>query len=133
MADRIEAPTFTIPAQTPQVAPAVAALFDDEAVVSTVEIVVPPGPSGLIGLALWHSNEQVIPHSRGQWIVPTIEVIRWNLEDYPTGDAWQIRGYNLDIYDHTVYLRLMLNRLDTRAPTPVVIRPIEPVQLAEVD
>lgn len=118
MADRIEAPPFTIPAGTAIATPASLSLFSRDAEVVELEILFPPGPSGLVGVSVWHSNEQIIPATRGQWVVTDSETIRWTLSGYPTGASWQVRGYNLDVYPHTIYMRLLLQELNTRATIP---------------
>ena len=38
-------------------------------VVQRIEIVVPPGPSGLMGFRLRHSGRTVIPYNNYNWII----------------------------------------------------------------
>lgn len=125
MASRIEAPPFVIPAGTAIATPASMLLFDKRGTVLEIEFLIPPGPSGLVGFSVWHSSEQIIPWARGQWIVTNDEVIRWPLDGYSDQPDWRIRGYNLDIYPHTIYPRVLIE--DWKAGTPMTPGPIEAV------
>lgn len=122
MADRIETPAVTIPAGTLEAAPQTTALSLRDAVLERIEVRIPPGPSGLVGFALLHSGQQVIPFREGDWIITDDESLDWAVERYPTGDKWSVRGYNTDIYPHTLYLRLHF-----REVTPVVSTAGQPI------
>lgn len=111
MTQRIETAQITVTAGTAIAAPAVTALSLRDAVLDRLEIRVPPGPSGLVGFMLLHSGQQVIPFASGTWIVTDDEKIGWDLTGYPTGDKWSVSAYNLDVYSHTLYFRLLLNEL----------------------
>lgn len=109
MAQRIETFVVTVPAGTAIAAPQTTSLTFDRGVVENMEILVPPGPSGLVGFRILHSGDAVIPHDRSKWIIADNEVIKWPLEGYPTGRAWAITAYNTDVYDHSLYLRILVN------------------------
>lgn len=109
MAQRIEAFAVTIPAGTTIAAPQTTALTFNMGIVEGIEILIPPGPSGLVGFRVVHSGDVVIPYDRSQWIIADHEVIKWPLEGFPVGRAWALRGYNLDAYDHTLYIRILVN------------------------
>lgn len=98
----------TIPAGTPQSAPVTVDCMFDPAAVSEVDITIPPGPSGLVGFQLWVLGGQVIPSNQGGWIVGDNRVIPWQVEGQPDSGAWQVVGYNTDIYDHTLYLEFQV-------------------------
>ena len=125
MAARIEAPEVVIPSGTLDTAPITQDLDWQPGVVRRVEILVPPGPSGLIGFRIGHSGQTIIPRTAGQWIIPGVEVIFWDLDGYPTGGAWFVEAYNLDIYDHTLYTRWLLDEIDTTGPQPFAVLDIE--------
>lgn len=129
MAERIESVTITVPSGTAATAPQVTALSLRDAVMERIEIRVPPGPSGLVGFAFLHSGQQVIPFTDGQWIVTDNEALNWDVERYPTGDAWAVQAYNVDVFDHTVYLRLHLRELPLPAPQPQ--RPVAVVAVGD--
>lgn len=124
MATRIEAPALVVPAGTPIATPVSQLLYANRADMQEIEILIPPGPSGLVGFSFWHSSEQVIPAIRGTWIVTDDETIRWPLSGYSVQPAWQILAYNLDVYPHTLYVRVLLDETITvidQAPTLVTI------------
>jgi hypothetical protein len=125
MATRIETPALVVPAGTPVAAPVSLALYAQRAELQEIEIMVPPGPSGLVGFSFWHSSEQVIPAIRGTWIITDSETIRWPLAGYSVEPDWQIRAYNLDAYPHTLYVRVLLD--DSRGTVP------EPTQLLVIE
>ena len=118
MAQRIEAPTITVPSGTAIVTPQVTALSLRDAIVERIEIVVPPGPSGLVGFAIFHSGQQVIPFTAGQWVVADNQRFDWNIERFPTGDKWQVQAYNTDVYNHTLYFFFHLQELGQQTATP---------------
>ena len=128
MASRIEAPPFLIPAGTAIATPVTMSLFSTRGTVQDVEFLIPPGPSGLVGFSLWHSNEQIIPKVRGTWIIADGEVIRWPLDGYSDQPAWQIRGYNLDVYPHTIYPRILIE--DWQPGQPIVSSPT-PIEVVD--
>lgn len=82
-----------------------------------IEVRVPPGPSGLVGFAFVHSGQQVIPFTDGLWIVTDDESIDWSVEEYPTGDKWSLKAYNLDVYPHTLHCRFHMREVGSAVPT----------------
>ena len=124
MADRIEAPTITIPPGTTKAVPQLTALSLQDSIVERIQVVIPPGPSGLMGFAFVHSGQQVIPFKDGEWIVVDDQRLDWPIEHFPTGDKWSVKAYNLDVHAHTIYLFLHLREI----PIPVVTR-IVPVTI----
>lgn len=134
MADRIETPAITIPASTLATAPQTTALSLRDAVLERIEVRIPPGPSGLMGFAFLHSGQQVIPFTPGDWIVADDESLDWAVEHFPTGNKWSLRGYNTDVYAHTIYLRLHFRELvaaPVSAGVPLLIVPLSPVVMTE--
>lgn len=116
MSARLEVATVTVSAGTAIAAPQSTTLTLRDAIMERIEVRVPPGPSGLVGFALVHSGQQVIPFTDGQWIVTDDESIDWTVENYPTGDKWAVKAYNLDVYPHTLYFRFHLRELGTSTP-----------------
>lgn len=102
MAARVEGPSATIPAGTSQLAPLSVPLPIGESIVRRLDLIVPPGPSGLVGFYLAHSGTQMIPRVSSQFFVVDDKLLTFDMDGYPTGDKWTLVGYNLDIYDHIV-------------------------------
>jgi hypothetical protein len=100
------------PLGTPEATPVVIDLTMPNYEVSIIQWVVPPGPQGNLGWQLQYSNAIVVPQNGG-WIITDNEKNSWDIENLPTGGDWQFVGYNTGSYDHTVYLRFLLNPLGT--------------------
>jgi len=133
MASRVEVFDVTVPAATSIVAPQATALPFDDGVVQRIEILIPPGPSGLVGFRITHSGDTVIPHDRSKWIIADDDTLKWDVENYPTGSAWGFTAYNLDIYDHTLYLRFFVVETATNVAPPVPILYIAPIASSEIE
>src|SRR5688572_11079186 len=131
MAQRIETFAVTVPAGTSSAAPQTTGLTFNDGIVENLEVLIPPGPSGLVGFAVLHSGDVVIPFDRTKWIVADDEVIRWPLENFPTGRAWALRAYNDDVFPHTLYIRILVRE----TPRSTFVRPqlvyIAPGAIAE--
>jgi len=76
-----------------------------ERIIRRIDVRIPPGPSGNVGFAIYCSLEQVIPYAQGEYIIADDEYLVWELDDYITTGSWQVGGYNIGYYDHTIYLR----------------------------
>lgn len=131
MADRIETFDVTIPRGTAIASPLVTPLQFNQGLVTQIEIVVPPGPSGLMGFRIRHSGEPVIPYNRDNWIIADNEPIKWPLSGFPIGAAWDIQGYNTDVYDHTLYLRFLVSETARNMAVYATLVPIAPGATAE--
>lgn len=116
MASRIELFSPTIPAGTLQSAPLNVPFVFNDGVVQRIEILVPPGPSGLVGFAITHSGSIVIPYDGTSFFVTDDEKLSWDVEDFPTGSAWGVRAFNTDVYPHKLYFRFLV-RETTQLPS----------------
>lgn len=116
MAQRIESPRVTFPANTPQATPVTVAFTWIEGIVSLIEMDIPPGPSGLVGFIITQSGNQIIPHTIGQFIVADDQFFSWPIEDFPTGAKWAVTGYNTDQYPHTIQFHFHINELAVSVP-----------------
>ena len=117
MADEIRQYSVTIPAGTQIEAPFRKDVSFPSRIVQQVEITVPPGPSGLMGFALQNSGVTIIPYGSDPFIVASDERMIWPLHGYVDSGSWQIQGYNLDLFPHTVYVRFLLGLIP---PAPAV-------------
>lgn len=105
----------TIPAGTPLAAPATTSLFFPPRIVTAVRWRVPPGPSGLMGWRLTMSGGVAVIPTGGGWVIADNESATWPLTGQPDSGAWELTGYNTDIYDHTVYLDFLLDLITAPA------------------
>lgn len=129
MADRIETPVVTVSAGTAIATPQTTVLTLRDAVLERIEVVIPPGPSGLMGFVFLHSGQQVIPFQTGQWIIADNDKLSWDVENFPTGSKWSVRAYNTDVYAHSIYLRLHFKELPiptVTAGAAILIVPVGP-------
>lgn len=109
MAIEVRAFQVTIPAGTLQSAPLRQDMKFPVRKVDTLEIIVPPGPSGLMSFAVTMGGVNVLPTVPGTFIVTDDEKISWPLTGLPDSGAWQLTGFNTDLFDHTVYLRWLVD------------------------
>lgn len=109
--------TVTIPAGTPQSAPAVIPVSFPPRVVAGVRWKVPSGPAGLMGWQLSMSGGVPVIPTGGGFIVTDNDADTWYLQDQPDSGAWEVRGYNTDIYPHNVYLSFLLDLIVTGQAT----------------
>lgn len=121
MASRVEVFDLTVPAGTAIATPVTLPTSMDDGVVQRLEMRWPPGPSGLVGLRLRHSQQVVIPYSVNAWIISDSEPIYWDLQGYPTGNAWDFLGYNLGVYPHTIQVRFLLDEIAMKPQTTQLI------------
>jgi hypothetical protein len=111
----------TIPAGTAETAPYTEDVTFPPRVVLAVRWRVPPGPSGLMGWRLTMSGGQVVLPSNGGYIIADNATDLWPLTGQPDSGAWEVTGYNTDIYDHAVYLDFQLELIGQADATPALI------------
>ncbi|MHB1488244.1 MAG: hypothetical protein ACYCZM_11930 [Acidimicrobiales bacterium] len=71
-------------------------------VVTQVELFVPPGPRGVLGVALAVGGEQALPFEKGTYVVTDDDHVVWPLSSFPTSGAWSVLTYNTGAYAHTI-------------------------------
>lgn len=116
MAQRIEWPSATIPPGTAQASPVAIPLQFPEGIIDRVDILIPPGASGLMGFFLSQSGTQLIPRTAGQFIVADDKYLSFPVEDHPTGSKWACVGYNTDVYPHTITFGFLVRELASELP-----------------
>lgn len=109
MSREIRAYSCVVPAGTTLVAPASFDLSFPPRQVDTLEIVVPPGPSGTVGFAVQNSNVTVIPYDSDEFLVMSNEKVSWPLDGYIDSGSWNLLAYNTGTLDHTIYVRFLLS------------------------
>lgn len=109
MAREVRSFQVTIPAGTAKAANFSAAMSMPDREVVELEVRVPPGPRGEMGFAIGAAGVPILPYQAGAFIITDDERINWPLEEQITSGAWQLFGYNTGDFDHTVYVRFLLN------------------------
>ena len=118
MAVEVHQYTVTIPANTPKAALVTVPIALEYFEIESIDIEVPPGPSGLMGFYIARSGQQWIPYEVGEFLVWDDRFDSWRLSDQPTGQGWQVVGYNLDVYDHDVTVRFHVNTVAAIVSSP---------------
>jgi hypothetical protein len=76
--------------------------------VTTVDIVIPDGHSGLTGIYLATSRGRAIPINEGSWLSGNNEKLTYNVSDFLDSGFWQAYTYNLDAFDHGWQVRFLV-------------------------
>lgn len=116
MATEVYSFQITIPAGTPQSAPVSVAITMPAREVESINVKVPPGPSGLMGFALTMNGRNVVPIVQGTYIVTDDRDLDFPLTGLPNSGQWQVTGYNTDIYDHSIYVEFHAALLSSLQP-----------------
>lgn len=116
MAQEIRTFQATITAGTAIATPATVDLSFPDRVVRSIRWKVPPGPRGNLGWRLTSGGVQVQPVTPGTWVITDDDTDEWVLSRLLTTGAWQLQGYNTDIYDHTVLLWFACDPVDFQPP-----------------
>jgi hypothetical protein len=100
--------TVATPAGVLETAPQVTNWPMVDANLDYIEIIVPDGPSGQVGLAIFWAGTQIVPWGSGTWLITNSEKIHIPVDTYITVTGLQVMTYNLGIYEHTIYLRALI-------------------------
>ena len=121
MAVQVQHFAVTIPAGTAIATPQTTNLEVGIWVVDEIDVDVPPGCNGVVGFQLAMGGQQVIPYNVGTWGVFNDRHLTYPLTDAPTSGAWQLIGYNLGNFPHTLQVTFYLDLTEIPAPayTPV--------------
>lgn len=103
MAREVRHFTASIPAGTPQNAPAAVALAMPVRQVSQIDWRVPNGPLGVLGWQLAMGGVKVLPLG-DNFVIANGESGTWHVDGQPDSGAWQLIGYNTGGHAHSVYL-----------------------------
>lgn len=109
MAREIRQFTAVVPAGVTAAAPRSFDMSFPPRTVDTLEIIVPPGPSGVVGFAVTNSGIRVIPYNSDDWIITSNEKIVWPLNGYVDSGSWELLAYNTGNDTHSIYVRFLLS------------------------
>ena len=84
----------------------------------SIDLDVPPGPSGLMGFYVSNNGVQWFPQSPGSFLVWDNKVQSWPVEGQPNASGWAVVGYNTGFYPHTVTVRFHVNTPSNLPATP---------------
>lgn len=115
MATEVHQFSGTIPPGTAIDSPVTIALEQANYEIESIDLVVPPGPNGLMGFAIFLDDTQWLPWEQGEWIVLNDRTEEWDTENQTVNGGWNLVGYNLGVYPHTVTVRFHTNPI----PLPI--------------
>lgn len=100
-------------------------------IVTLVELFIPPGPRGTVGIAVGFSGVQVIPEETGTYLATDDKLISWPLDGFPDSGAWEFWGYSTGQYAHTFDVVLHCTTADLSSAPPVApVVPLTPVTIS---
>jgi hypothetical protein len=123
MAVEVRSFQVTTPTFTDRFSPLTTDLTMPVRIVTAIDILVPPGPSGHLGIAVSASGVPIIPINPGEWLVADDEKLHWDLEDQIESGAWQLQSWNDGEYSHTVWVRFSLQPYRVGSGNASVISP----------
>jgi len=95
--------------------------------VASVEVRIPRGHNGLTGLSINDSGTQILPYSNTtEWITGSDERLQFDLGQ-ETDTGLQLVGYNLDVFAHTFYVRIIGQYMVVSNPADLADEQIVPI------
>lgn len=116
--DRLYQLSALIPAGTPQAVPVTIPWPLEDNQLLSIDIMVPDGPSGLMGFFISQAQQQIVPWGNSGFLITNDEKIRYEYSDQISSTGLAVVGYNTDIYNHTVYLRATITNLPVPGTEP---------------
>lgn len=112
MPDRVEVQDISCPASTTAANPLIVTLTNVVACdVQRLTIRIPPGHSGLTGIAFGYGLTAILPRTSGAFISGDDEVIVYDMSNYIDGPQWYAFLCNLDLQSHAWEVRFEVNEL----------------------
>lgn len=128
MAREIREFACTIPAGTPQAAPVTRDMSFPPRIVDEIDVRIPPGPNGQVGIQIANAGLAIIPVGGQSFIIGNDDRIVWPLTDYASSGSWQLIGYNNGQYDHTIYVTFKLSLVQA-TPAALIVAPLSVAEL----
>lgn len=94
--------SVTIPANTPIATPQTTNLTMPVRTVRWVEVQVPDGTRGVVGWQLTEGGVPMWPQAGSPFVVVSGQTTHWDLDDALQSGAWQLTGYNIGTFPHTL-------------------------------
>lgn len=123
MAQQLRSFAITLTAGSSKSAPDTTDLGLPPIIVRRVEFTVPPGPRGEVGFRLGSGGQTILPYGTDQWFIVDGAELGFDLSNQIDSGSWQFIGYNTGEFDHTIYVRMLLDPVGTVA-TPLALAPL---------
>lgn len=121
MAERVLQHVTTIPVGASVAAPHVEQLGFTDWQVEQIDLLVPSGPSGMMGFYLANNGIPWVPRALGEWLVMDDQKLTVTPTGYPSGTGWEIVGYNLGAWPHNVIALFHVNPIVAPGERDVVL------------
>jgi hypothetical protein len=105
MGTRFRVLPITSPAGTAILTPNQTLWQLDDSILTRLEIMVPDGHNGNTGIRCLRSQQQIIPWSNSRFLIANSETVSIEYGEELTESQLLVLTYNVDIFDHTFYLR----------------------------
>lgn len=116
--DRHYVSAISIPAGTQQLGPQSTSIPLENGYLVEVEVTIPPGHNGLTGVRIEQSRQQILPWGNNSFISGDNYNRVYPINTEIGVNAIRARTYNLDIFVHTIYLRLHVRSLESQGSVP---------------
>lgn len=111
MVDRVQRYDITIPAQTLQTALLTTPMKFFQGEVTQINVKVPPGPAGNVGIYIAAGGTQYIPRNAGTFVIPDDDDLIYPVTNAIDSGDWALVGYNTDVNDHLIQVEFFVNEL----------------------
>jgi len=111
--DRFYQITPTIPFGTTQINPFGQTVPLENALLVSVELLIPPGHNGFTGIRIRSSRQQILPWGNNDWFIGDNYTNTFPVDSEIGASSISIQAYNEDVYDHTFYVRFHIRSLPT--------------------
>lgn len=105
-------------------APLTTVISLENALLLDIEILIPAGHTGLTGVRVRFSQQQVLPFGSNSWIVADDYLRIFDINQEVGSKTVSVQTYNNDIYQHTFYLRFHIRELSDSGIAGVSRAPI---------
>lgn len=121
---RVVPVVFTVPAGTTAAAPLTQTLDLGMAILDSLRVRIPPGPSGLTGFAMTLAGTRIVPWGgAADWFIGDDETEVFPV-DIEVGNGLQLVGFNTDVFDHAFYLLATVTDLGTGDQLTPAVAPL---------
>jgi len=115
--DRYYQATVTTNPGVTSLAPLTTAVILENALLVDIEILIPTGHTGLTGVRVRQSGQQILPFGSSSFIVADDYLRIFDINTEVGARSISVQSYNNDIYQHTHYLRFHIRDLSSESDT----------------
>lgn len=110
--------TITLPIGTTAADPVTYPMRFPAREIDQITVLVPPGPSGVVGFQLAMGTQQVLPLQAGQFIITDNEIVPLPIDNLPNSGDWSLIAYNSGQYPHSLQVRFYVDTVPQPGASP---------------